>query len=139
MGPGEKDGRLTVGAFEHEAVGMAVETDFEPFDVVFFVDALGDLYFLPGVAVARMIRLSFCHGVIDPSPGRFFPVSSSPTRGIDYRGGPDQVPDARLRRIEAALISLRHIFPLRAATFRLCGAVLSRAAPARSGPQAVSE
>lgn len=64
MGLGAKDGGLTVGAFEHAAVGMAVETDFEPFDVVFFVDALGELYFLPGVAVARLIRLSFCHGAI---------------------------------------------------------------------------
>ncbi len=62
--PGVKDGGLTVGAFEHAAVAMTVETDFQPFDVVFFVDALGDLYFLPGVAVARLIRLSCCHGVI---------------------------------------------------------------------------
>jgi len=61
-GLGAKDGGLTAGAFEHAAIGMAVETDFEPFDVVFFVDALGELYFLPSVAIARLIRLSLCHG-----------------------------------------------------------------------------
>jgi hypothetical protein len=49
---------LAVGAFEDAAIGMAMETDFEPFDVVFFVDTLGHLHFLPGVAVARLIRLS---------------------------------------------------------------------------------
>jgi len=64
QGMGAKDGGLTVGAFEHAAIGMAVDADLEPFDVVFFVDALGELYFLPGVAVARLIRLSFCHGAV---------------------------------------------------------------------------
>ena len=64
VGPGAKDGGLIAGAFEHAAIGMAVETDFDPFDVVFFVDALSELYFLPGVAVARLIRLSFCHGAV---------------------------------------------------------------------------
>ena len=64
VGLGAKDGGLAAGAFEHAAIGMTVETDFEPFDVVFFVDALGELYFLPSVAVARLIRRSFCHGAI---------------------------------------------------------------------------
>ena len=80
VGLGAKDGGLTVRPFAHEAVGMAVETDFEPFDVVFFVDALGDLYLLPSVAVRRLIRLYCYHGVIDPSPVRFFPMRGNGLR-----------------------------------------------------------
>ena len=108
--PGAKDRGLTVEAFEHVAVAMTVETDFQPFDVVFFVDAFGDLYFLPGVAVARLIRLSYCHGVIwflsqcIPSLSNLLHLCSTLSRIECASPPPGRVTSTRLRALgEASL------------------------------------
>ena len=69
VGLGAQDEDLAVGAFGHAAIGMAVDTDFDPFDAVFLGGVLGRLYFLPCVVSANSFALRH-HCLLMGKPGR---------------------------------------------------------------------